>query len=69
MVKEIGRLSKKSEAIMVAHLEDEIKHFSRPSVKEGVTSYYGDDCWDCFVDGKLTALEQVLQFVQQKFLV
>jgi|TARA_R110002074_G_C12104004_1_gene625380 hypothetical protein len=63
MVKEIGRLSKKSEAIMVAHLEDEIKHFSRPSVKDG------DDCWDCFVDGKLTALEQVLQFVQQKFLV
>tara|TARA_R110000765_G_scaffold261301_4_gene361313 strand:- start:270 stop:461 length:192 start_codon:yes stop_codon:yes gene_type:complete len=63
MVKEIGRLSKKSEAIMVAHLEDEIKHFSRPSVKDG------DDCWGCFVDGKLTALEQVLQFVQQKFLV
>jgi len=63
VVKEIGRLSKKSEAIMVAHLEDEIKHFSRPSVKDG------DDCWDCFVDGKLTALEQVLQFVQQKFLV
>ena len=63
MVKEIGRLSKKSEAIMVAHLEDEIKHFSRPSVKDG------DDCWDCFVDGILTALEQVLQFVQQKFLV
>ena len=63
MVKEIGRLSKKSESIMVDHLEGEIKHFSRPSVKDG------DDCWDCFVDGKLTALEQVLQFVQQKFLV
>jgi len=63
MVKVISRLSKKSEAIMVAHLEGEIKHFSMPDVKDG------DDCWDCFVDGKLTALDQVLQFVQQKTLI
>ena len=54
-----SKLSKKSEAIMVAHLEGEIKHYSRTSVKDG------DNSWDSFVDGKLTALEQVLQFVQQ----
>ena len=48
---------------MVSYLEGEIAHFSRPSVKDG------DDCWDCFVDGKLTALEQTLEFVKQTYIV
>jgi len=58
-----SQLSKKSTEIMVSYLEGEIAHFSRPSVKDG------DDCWDCFVDGKLTALEQTLEFVKQTYIV
>ena len=50
--------SKSSKETMVAYLENQIRLFSRPNTKDG------DECWDCFVDGKLLALEQTLEFVK-----
>ena len=50
--------SKSSKETMVSYLENEIRLFSKPNTKDG------DECWDCFVDGKLLALEQTLKFVE-----
>ena len=44
---------------ITSHLEHQIELFSKPTTKDG------DDCWDCFVDGKILALEQTLEFVKK----
>ena len=54
-----SQLSKKSTEIMVNFLEREIAHYKRPSVQDD------SENWCSFVDGKISALEQTLEFVEQ----
>ena len=50
--------SKSSKETMVSYLENQIRLFSQPDTKDG------GKCWGCYVDGKLAALEQTLEFVE-----
>ena len=50
--------SKSSKETIVSYLEGEIAHYKRPSVQDD------SENWCSFVDGKISALEQTLEFVE-----